>query len=292
MKELNIDVVLPSYDYWLRKNWYYHAYLLNWYQFIIPKHTRVLHIGSKTGTLLNAISPSLAVGIEHDEQLFIKAKINNPSYFFYHSLADIPDKTTFDYIVISSIIMEVHDIQHFLLSLKPYCTNSTRIIIDSYSPLWEPLLWLAQKFGFRRKTNLTNWVSRHDIQHFLMLSNFQTISTGRMMLIPFYIPLISWFINTFIGNLPGINRLCLIEWLVARSEPIKNTQNSSVSIIVPCKNERGNIESIVQQCPEMGSATEIIFIEGNSHDGTLDEIKRVTKEYAHEKKHSLFYSIR
>jgi len=39
------------------------------------------------------------------------------------------------------------------------------------------------------------------------------------------------------------------------------------SVIIPCRNERGNIEQAVQRISSMGNNTEVIFVEGNSHDG-------------------------
>ena len=56
--------------------------------------------------------------------------------------------------------------------------------------------------------------------------------------------------------------------------------NISVSIIIPCRNERGNIEQAVKRLPHFGAHQEIIFVDGHSTDGTLEEIKRVIAHYA------------
>jgi glycosyltransferase involved in cell wall biosynthesis len=48
-----------------------------------------------------------------------------------------------------------------------------------------------------------------------------------------------------------------------------------VSIVIPCRNEKGNIESAIQRMPRFGSAQEILFVEGNSSDGTFQECERV-----------------
>jgi glycosyltransferase involved in cell wall biosynthesis len=52
-----------------------------------------------------------------------------------------------------------------------------------------------------------------------------------------------------------------------------------VSVVVPACNERGNIEAVVQRTPSLGARTELIFVEGNSTDGTADEINRVIAAY-------------
>ncbi len=46
-------------------------------------------------------------------------------------------------------------------------------------------------------------------------------------------------------------------------------------MIIPARNERGNIEGAVARTPRLGSRTELIFVEGNSSDGTAEEIERV-----------------
>jgi glycosyltransferase involved in cell wall biosynthesis len=58
------------------------------------------------------------------------------------------------------------------------------------------------------------------------------------------------------------------------SKPNQADKPASVSVIVPARNEAGNIADIMKRVPEMGSGTEIIFIEGHSQDDTLNEIKR------------------
>jgi len=50
-----------------------------------------------------------------------------------------------------------------------------------------------------------------------------------------------------------------------------------VSVVVPCKDERGNIEDAVTRIPELGHATEIIFCDDKSTDGTADEVRRMQK---------------
>ena len=57
------------------------------------------------------------------------------------------------------------------------------------------------------------------------------------------------------------------------------TRPLSVSVVVPARNEAGNIEAAVLRTPEMGAWTELIFIEGHSKDNTWAEIQRVKAAY-------------
>lgn len=270
-----------SFDYWRKKNWYYHSFVSKFYRFTVADNSSILHVGCKSGYLLNQLNPIHGVGIDDDEHGITYAKKEYPHLNFIASnLYTVSLNETFDYIILSGTTMEVDDVQLLLDGLRKCCHAKTRIIIDSYSFLWEPLLLLAQTFKLRRPTALKNWLSRQDICGFLNLTDFEIIRQGRDLLIPFYIPFLSWFINSFIAVIPGINRLCLVEWIIARPTAQKqDPQNFSVSIVIPCRNEKGNIEQAIQRCPLMGKRTEIIFAEGNSKDGTLDEIKRLAILY-------------
>lgn len=48
----------------------------------------------------------------------------------------------------------------------------------------------------------------------------------------------------------------------------------SVSVIVPARNEVGNIRPLFERLPRMGSRTELVLVEGGSTDGTPEEIER------------------
>ena len=53
----------------------------------------------------------------------------------------------------------------------------------------------------------------------------------------------------------------------------------SATVVIPARNERGNIESLIRRLPRFSQEMEIIFVEGHSSDGTLEEIHRVISAY-------------
>jgi glycosyltransferase involved in cell wall biosynthesis len=61
---------------------------------------------------------------------------------------------------------------------------------------------------------------------------------------------------------------------------VRETANVfSTTIVISCRNERGNIEAAVQRIPPFGGHQEIIFVDGHSTDGTIEEIERVMEAY-------------
>ncbi len=153
-----------------------------------------------------------------------------------------------------------------------------KLIISSYNYLWEPTLRMGERVGMKARQPLQNWLSIKDIENLLHLENFEIVKVEKKLLFPKYIPVFNLIINKFIANLPGINSLNLIQFITARptySEP----KDYSVTIVVPARNEKGNIENAIRRTPKFGSHQEYIFIEGNSSDNTYDEMLRVQAAY-------------
>lgn len=99
------------------------------------------------------------------------------------------------------------------------------------------------------------------------------------MLLPVYIPVLSWFLNKYIGHLPFFNLFSLNHHIFAR--PVNNEPNKeyTVSVVIPARNESGNIENAILRLPEFGAGVEIIYVEGNSTDDTWEKIKEVQQKY-------------
>lgn len=236
---------------------------------------------AKNGYVLEALDPRSGVGVEADNTSLHVAKKRYPQYQFYAGLSEVPSQK-FDYILLSFATMEADDIHTLLNELKRFCHSNTRIVVESYRSLWAPLLSLSGKLGLRRPTRLKNWVSYKDLQNFFDLTGFESITRGGYVLFPWRIPGVSFFINKIVAHMPLINRLALHQWVMIQPRATGRGTDPIVSVIVPCRNEKGNIEAAITRTPKMGRHTEFIFVEGHSQDGTRQEIERVMSAYPHE----------
>ncbi|WP_461210520.1 glycosyltransferase [Desulfocurvus sp. DL9XJH121] len=277
------DVLAPERAKWKAKNAYYYDAQARYLRFLVPEGARVLELGCGTGELLAALKPSLGVGLDISPAMVERAAAAHPHLEF--RVADAEDASTwglegpFDFLVISDTVGHLEDIQACFEALRPFCTPETRVIVTYYNFLWEPLLKAAEKMGAKMPQATGNWLSPGDIRNLLYLADFETVKTDRRLLFPKRVPLLSPCME-FLGSLPGIRKLCLCNYVVARMrERGEAAGDMSVTVLVPCKNERGNIEPAVLRTPELGSHTEIIFVDGHSGDGTPEEIQRVMKAY-------------
>jgi SAM-dependent methyltransferase len=253
-------------------------------QFLIPPGKRVLELGCGSGDLLAALAPSYGVGVDFCEGAVARAKARHPSLEFV--VGDAEDPATlgriegpFDYIVVADTIGMFEDIDATLRLVHQLCAPSTRIVISYYSHLWEPPLKLAEAARLRHRQPKINYIATVDFLNLMDLADFEVISAEQRQLVPLRWFGIGPFVNKYIAPLPGIRKLCLRTYLVGRPVRQFPDRQFSASILIPCRNERGNIENAILRMPRFGSAQEILFVEGNSSDGTLEECERVRDAY-------------
>jgi SAM-dependent methyltransferase len=247
---------------------------------LVEPGKRVLNIRCQTGFLLDALHPRYGVGVEISPEMVAVARAAHPQFMYLEAFPeDFVAQEKFDYILLCDV-GDIADVQKTLLQLQAACERHTRLLIYTYNDLWEPLVALAQRLHLKIPQTEQNWLSEQDLIGLLTLSGFEWLKTYRTALFPKYIPLLSAFINRFVAKLPLIGRLCMVEVLVARAVPRPvDVSDVTVSVIVPCKDERGNIESAVTRMPELGRSTETIFCDDKSTDGTADEVRRMQRLY-------------
>lgn len=272
------DSLAARRDHWIEKNWYYHQEIARALSFSIPEGSSVLEIGSSTGHLLNALQPKRGVGLDISPAMVEIATKKYPHLEFrVDDMENLKTDEQFDYVVLSDVIGFLTDVQKSLENLQRVCHRSTRILFTHFHFLWEPLLHMAERVGRKEKEPLSNWLTPADIANLLDLSGFEAIKTDSRLLLPVYVPILSTLCNRFLVHLPMIRHLGLVRVTVARLKPVRR-EALSCSVVVPCRNERGNIESVVARVPEIGSHTEIVFVEDGSTDGTGEEMERVISQ--------------
>lgn len=270
----HFDRLADSRGRWMEKNKYYHRSLADLLSFLILPGKRILEIGCGTGDLLAGLKAKESMGVDISPKMVEIAAKNHPETKFYVMDAEALDLAgKFDYIIVSDLINLLHDVENSFKQWHRVCNPDTRLIVTYYNFLWQPLLSLGEKLRFKMPQMVSNWLSHNDVINMLNIADFEVIKSGSYLLFPKYIPILSAIINKYIARLPVFNRLCLVNYIVARPVP-KQKQDYSVSIIVPARNEMGNIEPLIKRLPALGKSTEIIFVGGQSTDDTNNEILR------------------
>jgi len=262
----------------------FHAQLRQWHQRKIPEGSRVLEWGCGGGDLLRSVAPAYGLGLDLSPAMIGKARARNGEKeglrFECGDVLSPPDSEVFDYIICSYLIGYLSDIEKALRHLRLAAHPRTRLLITSLNNVWLwPLKW-AQLLGIVTPQPESNWLSSADLINLLELAGWEIIETGTEQLMPFDIPLLTPFLNRFCVRLPGLRALGITVTLVARPRVAPVIDGTvSCSVVIPARNESGNIRAALDRVPTLGKRTEIIFVEGNSKDDTWAVIEKETASY-------------
>jgi len=275
--------VAISLEDWRGWGGYYHRRLAQLMRLHIPPGRSVMEIGCGDGTLLASLSPSMGIGVDFSSKMCSLAQQAHPELKIIQGDAHyLPLGEKFDYIILSDLLNDLWDVQQVLKEVQRVSHQDTRVILNVYSKLWEIPLELAQHLKLAKPNLPQNWFSPQDIEQLLHLEDFELIKSSQEIILPIYIPLLTPFLNRFMGKFWPLKHLALTNILVARSTAYQEVfpHPARVSVIIPARNEAGNIEEIFQRTPEMGSGTELIFVEGHSQDNTLEAIQECLEKYS------------
>ncbi len=313
------DALARDRERWQRRNRYYYDDQQRYIRFLVPEGLRVLEVGCGLGDLLASVKPSRGLGLDLSPEMAALASARHPELEFrVADVETLALNETFDVIILSDVLGHLFDVEATLRRLRACCTSKTRVVISYYNFLWEPILRVAEKIGMKMPQPEQSWLSPADIQNLLHLADYEVVKMERRLLLPKRVPLLSTVANQFLAFLPGFRSACLCHYLVARplfsrwrtpltfasppqgeregrggeitSLPVGErggrggtssdlASEYSVSIVIPCRNERGNIEPAIRRLPWFGARQEIIFVDGHSTDGTQEEIRRVMQAY-------------
>jgi len=261
---------------------YYHERLKEIYQFFVVPGQRVLEVGCGQGDLLSSLKPSLGVGVDFSRNMIERACQRHPGLHFVHADAHaLKLSESFDVIILSDLVNDVEDVQKVLEQIKKFSTPSTRILLNFYSKLWEQPLKLAQKLRLATSVLPQNWLTVEDVVNLLYLADIEVIRHWEEIICPLPIPFIAPLSNRYLVKFWPFKMLALTNFVIARPQPKPRqlAQEPMVSVIVPARNEAGNIAQILARTPEMGARTEIIFVEGHSQDETYSTIEKAIAEH-------------
>lgn len=272
-------------DDWRARNRRFHADDVAYMRFLIPEGLDVLEVGCGTGDLLAALRPARGVGVDFSPAMIERARARYPAMTFHLANGENCDEMvavdgTFDVIVLSDTIGFLDDPEEAFALLHRFASPRTRLIVSYHADGWEPLLRAAEKLGLKMPQDEQNLLSTNDIVNLMDLAGWEPIKRDWRQLLPVGLLGLGPLINRWIAPLPGLRRLCLRNYVVGRPRAtIQVSPPPSATVLVPCRNERGNIENAVRRLPRFAPDMEVIFVEGHSQDGTFEECERVRDAY-------------
>ena len=252
------DRLAQQRDDWIAQQQFFFEEDWRYLRFLVPEGQRVLDLGCGTGALLDQLKPAYGVGIDFSQAMVETAprQASSPrpsSRAMSKRSARWPTcEGPFDVIVISDTLGALDDCLETFRSLHRLCGPDTRIIVVYHSRMWEPVSMLHGHITRRRPSRPQNWLSSRDIANLFFLSDFDVIKREWRVLSPFRLLGLGRFINRYVATLPVIRKLCLRNYVIARSLQQRPDEDLSASIVIPCRNERGNIEAAIKRTAAPG----------------------------------------
>ncbi len=249
--------------------------------FVMPD-ARVLEVGCGFGDLLASLPGSRRVGVDVSARMVDIARSRHPELDLH--VADVEHDELpagpYDVIVLSDVVGHLDDILVALERLVPLLAPGGRVVVTYYNFAWEPILRAAETAGLKEPWPEQNWLSMNDLANILTLADLEVVRQGTDVLVPVPVPGLSEVANRVGAKVPIVRGGALVQYFIARHVPARLPDAlPSVSVICPCRNEKGNIREAVLRTPVMGSGTELIFVDGSSSDGTVEEIEAVIREH-------------
>lgn len=265
------DKVAISQDklHWWGK--YYQALLAKAYTFVVPPDLVALELGCGQGDLLASLNPELGVGVDISIGMLRMAKSLHPQLEFVQADAQfLPFTKRFDAVILSDLANDLWDVQAVFMNLQDVVHSRTRIILNIYSRLWELPLAVARSLRLAKPVLLQNWLTVDDLNGLFRITGFEVIRAWQEIMFPLRIPLLSPLANRVMVRFWPLRHLAMTNFIITRPSPkqIKREELPTVSVIVPARNEAGNIAGVFERLPCRGRNIELIFVEGHSQDQT------------------------
>lgn len=253
----------------------YRALLAHYYNLLIPADASVLEIGCGSGELLSHLRAARKTGVDLSATQIAAARQRVPGAEFFvqaGELIALGDRR-FDVIIISDTLNLAADVQHLLERLHLVSHPGTRLLINFQNSLWRPLLSLARLLGVKAEQPQNSWLASSDVLNLLQLAGWSAVCRQGRILVPFSALGLGDLVNRWLA--PLLQWFCLTVFIVARPERTAPARQLTVSVVIPARNEAGNIAAAVARTAEMGAGTELIFVEGHSRDDTWAQIQKV-----------------
>jgi 2-polyprenyl-3-methyl-5-hydroxy-6-metoxy-1,4-benzoquinol methylase len=260
---------------------------------LIPSDARVLEVGCGWGDLIAALPQAVRAGIDMVPENITEARQRHPDVTF--EVGDVLRTATlpgagggaagtpaagWDAIVCDRLVHSVLDVKALLEGLDALMVEDGRIYLTVFNFLWELPTRVAERLGWKRPAPTANWLSDADFRNLFDLTGLEVVRMEDRLMLPVEVAGVSTALNQILARVPPLERLTLYRiYVLRRRRHRAPARPISVSVVVPARNEAGNIQAAIDRTPVMGARTELIFVEGNSTDDTWATIERCVAAY-------------
>jgi len=256
---------------------------------LVPADASVFEAGCAEGDLLASLPNARRMGVDYLPDVVERARARHPEITF--EVADVTADGEsrlgvmaaggWDAVVCDRLCHSVVDVKALLLGLKRRLAPGGRVYMTAFNYMWELPVSLAEMAAWKRPAPTSNWLADFDYRNLFDIVGLEVVRHEDRLLLPVGVPGLATALNRYVVRAPGMQVASLYRIYVLRDRGgAPAPRRASVSVIVPTRNEAGNVAAALARTPVMGSGTELIFVEGHSTDDTWATIQTEMKRYA------------
>lgn len=269
----HFEALAGQYPALKQRNAYYNGRLIEWCRSIVPPGRKVLDVGCGRGDVLHALAPSEGLGIDLSAAMVREAKRSFPATDFrVQAIEEFDGDASYDVVLLINTLEYMYDVGRVLDRVHSALADGGRLLISTANPLWSPVFSAASKLGLRIPECERLFLTNEDVVNMLALHGFETVYKRMDLVLPKQIPIVSDVTNWVVSRLPAVRLVGSTQLIAARKRPLRR-RDYSVSVVVPCYNEVGNVDRCVREMRKFGTSTELIIVDDGSSDGTAAAVK-------------------
>lgn len=264
----HFEGLAADYDRLKARNAYYNDYLVRWCRSLVPPGRRVVDLGCGHGDVLDAVRPSKGVGIDFSAGMLERAASRFPHLEFRRQdIEDHDGQSSFDAALLINTLEYTYDAGVVIERARASLRDNGKLLLTTANPIWSPILKAASRLDLRIPECNRLFLTNEDIVNLLRLHGFEPVYKEMGLLFPKGVRPLSDALNWAASRTPYLRYLSSMQFVMARKVPEKRREYS-VSVIIPCHNEVGNVDRCVREVSRLGTRTEVIFVDDGSTDGT------------------------
>lgn len=183
----------------------------------------------------------------------------------------------YDTIIFTDIIESGTDIYRLLQLAKENLSDSGKLIVTSLNTKYIHISNFLEFLNLKNKNIKQSYVASKKISNIASGVGFEYINTISKQIIPFSMFGLGTILNIILELILFRFILGIRTYTIFRNNESKKIEKSK-SIIIPAKNEEGNLPQLVKRIPKFDDC-EILIVCGDSTDNTLTTSENIKKEY-------------
>lgn len=187
---------------------------------------------------------------------------------------------SYDLIILSDVLEVSQDITSFLNLLKRPLKSNGKILITSINPIWNSSLKILEKLNIKNESKKRAYIHLNKFGTVLKSIGFDVLTSKSRQYFPFKLFYIGSVLNSFLEIVFYYFNFGIRTYILIKEDSTTyQNREFSKTIIIPAKNEEGNLVELIDRIPYLGKQTEVIISCGISEDNTLKIAQSLKSDY-------------